>query len=619
MSDHQQPTTTTTTPSPSPPQSPSQSSQPYTIQTEAARILHTILLPDPRLQIPASVHSFASSPQRLTFTTRHPSTLAAPFLPAPLKCSESSTALWGLLASFGGAIAAARWSTSTDHAAAEIRDQKVEVDSDAATLFLFSFWVMRVGGRPMSDPEIVRRFGVYDTRRQFTVWRRLVTNVYRTRDASRFFHLHGGLDSSPCLRMLGLPEEEADDDDDNALGGVVGRREDAEMEAIRKLGERVRDFDADWLDIEANEHYRQAGAECLTPEAYAASEHGRAVAGDGLYTIQEFPDPDRLPPVPWPEIRSPTTSSSTSTSTNNNTFRPLEGIRIVDLTRAIAGPTIARLAAAFGATVVRVSNTSLPDLGVVLFESNLGKRDAHLDLKSAGGKAALRDLIAGADVVLDGYRPGALERLGFGHAWVHEVARRRGRGVVYARENCYGWKGPWAHRSGWQQISDAVTGVAWLFGRMWGVDEPVMPFLPNSDFQTGIVGCIGIMNALDQRARKGGNYLVSTSLNQLNSFLISLGLQSPEVQRSLKERWPHMQARYYDDLHRQARVLISTIPDVVPELLDERNFWKMRANLGVPDEEMVFVKPAATYSVTKLGYDSGSCMRGMHEAKWPDE
>ncbi|KAJ2968188.1 hypothetical protein NUW58_g10275 [Xylaria curta] len=220
--------------------------------------------------------------------------------------------------------------------------------------------------------------------------------------------------------------------------------------------------------------------------------------------------------------------------------------------------------------------------------------------------------------VLDGYRPGALERLGFGPTYVHEVAKRRGKGIVYARENCYGWKGPWKHRSGWQQISDAVTGIGWLFGRMWGRDEPVMPFLPNSDFQTGIVGCIAIMNALDKRNKEGGNYLVSTSLNQLNSFLISLGTQLPDIQQDLRERWPDMlQSRYYDDLHRQMRVLASSLPKVAPALFQAKNFKTIKADLGVPDEDMVFLGPAVTYDTTELHYNSGSCMRGTHKPEWP--
>ncbi|OTB02775.1 hypothetical protein M426DRAFT_61559 [Hypoxylon sp. CI-4A] len=548
----------------------------YTIQKEASRILHSVLLPDSRLQIPESVKAAAKR------TSFDPSALSSPFLPTPLKCSELSTALWALLATFGNDIAASRYGD-------EVADQNVVVNSDVASIFLISFWLMRVGGKPISDPEFGRRYSIYDTTNQFTFWRRLVTNVYSTRDG-RWFHLHGGLNSDANLKMLGLPTHRDVAD---------------EMAAIEGLSEAVKKFDADWLDVEANEFWRQAGGICHTPEEYRASEQGKALADDGLYTLEEFPDA-KLPPVPWPKVET-------------MTYRPLEGIKIVDLTRAIAGPTIARLAALFGATVVRVSNMKLPDLGIVLFESNLGKRDAHLDLKTDEGRRALRDLIEDADVVLDGYRPGALEKLGFGPTYVHEVAKRRGRGIVYARENCYGWKGPWKHRSGWQQISDAVTGVAWLIARMWNADEPVMPFLPNSDFQTGIVGCIAIMNALDKRARKGGNYLVSMSLNQLNSFLISLGTQSPETQQSLRERWPNMKLRHYDDLHRQIRVFLSDLPKVTPQLLNQKYFTTIKADLGVSDEEMAFVGPAATFEKTKLRYDSGSCLRGTHQPEWPNK
>ncbi|KAI1389315.1 CoA-transferase family III [Hypoxylon trugodes] len=548
----------------------------YTIQQEASRILHDVLLADPRLQIPPSVKAAVS---RTSFST---DSVEKPFLPAPIKCTESSAALWALLATFGNAIAGERYGST-------VADQRAIISSDAASLFLFSFWFMRVGGKPVSDPDVARRISVYDITRQFTLWRRLVTNVYPTRDG-RWFHLHGGLNSDRSLRMLGLPTQK----------DIAG-----EMEAIEGLSEGVKQFDAEWLDIEANEYWRQAGGICLTPEEYRTSEQGKAVANDGLYLLEEFPD-ERLPPVPWPKVET-------------MTYRPLEGIKIVDLTRAIAGPTIAKLAALFGATVVRVSNTKLPDLGIVLFESNLGKRDAHLDLKTEEGRKALLDLIQGADVVLDGYRPNALEKLGFGPTYIHEIAKRRGKGIVYARENCYGWKGPLKHRSGWQQISDAVTGIAWLFARMWGVDEPMMPFLPNSDFQTGIVGCIAVMNALDKRAKKGGNYLVSMSLNQLNSFLISLGTQSPEVQRLLREMWPEMKFRHYDDLHRQMRVFSSNLYNKVPQLLDPKYFKTIKADLGVPNEEMIFVGPAATYDTTKLGYDVGSCLRGTHEAKWPSE
>ncbi|KAI0967331.1 CAIB/BAIF family enzyme [Xylaria arbuscula] len=553
----------------------------YTIQGEAARIFHSVLLTDERLEIPDEVRKLARE------TSFDPYALSEPFLPAPVKCAESSAALWALLGTFGNAIIKQRHGIT----------QSCIVSSNVASLFLFSFLLLRVGGKSVvEDRALAARYAVYDLTHQMTPYRRLVTNLYPTRDG-RWFHLHGGLDSDRSLRMLGLPPTAPLDVEDGD-----------EMEVINLLTERVARFDARWLDIEANEYWRQAGTICLTHEEYRASEQGKAVADEPLYTLEEFPS-DSLPPVPWPAVHTHTT-----------TFRPLEGIKVLDLTRAIAGPTIARLAALFGATVLRVSNTALPDLGMVLFESNLGKRDAHLDLKTDKGREALRALIQDADVVLDGYRPGALERLGFGPEYVREMAERRGRGIVYARENCYGWKGPWQHRSGWQQISDAVTGIACLFGRMWGRDEPVMPFLPNSDFQTGIVGCIGIMAALDRRSRKGGSYLVSTSLNQLNSFLISLGTQAPEIQRSLRERWPEMSHfRYYDDLHRQMRVLVSALPRVAPELFQPKNFQTIKANLGVPDEDMIFLGPAVTYDTTELRYDSGSCMRGTHKPEWPGD
>ncbi|KAI1336487.1 CAIB/BAIF family enzyme [Xylariaceae sp. FL0016] len=540
-----------------------------TIQQEASRIFHSILLKDERLRLPDEVLAAA---QRTSFD---PDALSSPFLPAPVKCTESSAALWALLATFGNAIVEERWGIV----------QSCVVNSDVASLFLFSFLFLRVGGKPTSDPELAARYSVYDLTKQMAPWRRLVTNVYPTKDG-RWFHLHGSMNSDKSLKMLGLP----------LMAEVTD-----EMEAIQQLSNAVQRFDAAWLDLETNEWY--AGGICLTPEEYKQSEHGKAVSADALYLMDEFLS-NELPPVPWLKVQT-------------DTFRPLEGIKIVDLTRAIAGPTIARLTALFGATVVRVSSMDLPDIGIVLFESNCGKRDAHLDLKTEEGREALRRLIEDADVVLDGYRPGALEKLGFGPTYVHEIARRRGKGIVYARENCHGWKGPWQHRSGWQQISDAVTGIGWLFGRMWNLEEPVMPFLPNSDFQTGIVGCIGIMNALEKRAKVGGNYTVSMSLNSLNSFLISLGIQSADIQKSLRESWPDMECRHYDDLHRQMRVLVKSLPKVAPQLFRPKYFNTMKADLGVTDEDMTFVGPAAVYETTTLCYDSGSCMRGAHPAEWP--
>lgn len=81
-------------------------------------------------------------------------------------------------------------------------------------------------------------------------------------------------------------------------------------------------------------------------------------------------------------------------------------------------------------------------------------------------------------------------------------SHRKDRGLVYVRENTYGFHGPWKHRSGWQQIADCFTGLSWTFGEHLGLEEPVVPIFPNADFGTGAAGCIAVMHALYLRSIK---------------------------------------------------------------------------------------------------------------------
>ena len=87
----------------------------------------------------------------------------------------------------------------------------------------------------------------------------------------------------------------------------------------------------------------------------------------------------------------------------------------------------------------------------------MGKRAAELDLKSPQGKAQFEKLLAEVDIVVDGYRPGALAKLGYGSEAMSELAVKRGKGIVYVNENCFGFEGEWANRPGWQQIADCVS------------------------------------------------------------------------------------------------------------------------------------------------------------------
>ena len=260
-------------------------------------------------------------------------------------------------------------------------------------------------------------------------------------------------------------------------------------------------------------------------------------------------------------------------------------------------------------------------MGPLLVDGNLGKHDVTLDLKSDEGKSALRSLIKDCDIFLDGYRPGALERLGFGPAAVQKIAEDNGHSVIYIRENCYGWAGPLSHRSGWQQISDCVTGVSWLQGKFLGLDEPVVPLLPNSDYQTGLVGLIGIMAALLRREREGGSYLLSVALNYYNKFLLSVGEYPQEIQETLKRTYkdlPVMKLRHYDDMPRLVGKTLMSLKMANPQIFKKEYFWSMPARLGKESEIMTFVGASANFSETTLRYDVGSCFLGEDEPKWPE-
>ncbi len=195
----------------------------------------------------------------------------------------------------------------------------------------------------------------------------------------------------------------------------------------------------------------QAGTICWTPAEFQASPHGQANANTGLFDLVAVPNPSQKPGW-W--TSSPRTSPA----------RPLAGLKVVDLTRVIAGPAITRGLAELGASVMRVTARHLPDMSALHPDLNHGKWNACLDLREEADREKLRELVRGADVFVQGYRPGVLEKYGFGEDDVIRLCEARGRGIVYCAENCYGWRGPWMGRSGWQQISDAVRRIPRMSG-----------------------------------------------------------------------------------------------------------------------------------------------------------
>lgn len=216
--------------------------------------------------------------------------------------------------------------------------------------------------------------------------------------------------------------------------------EDACLVYIDKVGQ----FNSGELDELMNDDNKQAGTIAWTRDEYAASEQGKANAPVGLYKLDYLANQEQKATW-WPEV--PQTSAK----------RPLSGLKVLDLTRIIAGPAIGRGLAELGASVMRITAPHVPDMAALHIDLNWGKWNSELDLRRESDKETLKALLADADVWIDGYRPGVMAKYGFGKDDILRMCRDRSRGIIYVRENCYGWQGPWMERSGWQQISDAVS------------------------------------------------------------------------------------------------------------------------------------------------------------------
>ena len=266
------------------------------------------------------------------------------------------------------------------------------------------------------------------------------------------------MNPEPTLTALSLPME-----------GEEGDTYDLVCKRIQGVVENI---DSETIDEMMNETYKQAGAIARSTDEFLNSEHGKANDHVGLYELSKAASSNQ-PASWWPEQPSMPSSAQ----------RPLAGLKVVDLTRVIAAPTITRSLAEMGASVMRVTSPNVTDHSGLLQDLNWGKWNCSLDLKkNAADREALVELIKDADVVVEGYRPGAMARNGFSREDIFDLVKDRRRGIVHVRENCYGWYGPWMHRSGWQQISDACCGVSLAYGKAMGNNEAVTPVFPNSDY-----------------------------------------------------------------------------------------------------------------------------------------
>ncbi|ETS85087.1 hypothetical protein PFICI_03112 [Pestalotiopsis fici W106-1] len=535
----------------------------YSIFDESSRILNEVLLQDTGLCFPAS---FSEAAKKVKFVGGD----HKPWILTPLKITESSASLTALMATAANVVAAERYG---------IEYQDVTVNLDAATLFLESVLLPSIGGKSfLENPQMAQELAKMDVHQSARPIRRWATNVYRTRDG-RWYHLHGSMNAVPTMTMMGMDDVEV-----------------TAEEAIRLYADKVAQWDSEDLEKTANEQYKQAGVVCRTPEEFFSSEHGKIMAQEPLWSTT----PIAAPKKPWPQVE-------------DHRYKPLAGIRILDFSRVIAAPAVSKMLAALGADVLRISCDKLPEYPATMPDLQTGKRDANLDLKTQEGRQAFTELVKDADMLIDGYRPGALARLGFDTASL----RKLNPSLIYMRENCYGFKGPLSHRSGWQQISDCLVGLSYLQGKFLGLEEPVVPLLPNSDYQTGLVGAAAAISALIARTKEDVTFDIDISLTQYNIWYYNLGMYTDEQQRELRARDPDFSPRHYDDMSVLVGKTHKSMQRTRPDIFDHPEYFLTMTGkeYGI-DEDLRILAPAFKFESSPVGWEVPTGRRGRSTPEW---
>ncbi len=202
--------------------------------------------------------------------------------------------------------------------------------------------------------------------------------------------------------------------------------------------------------------------------------------------------------------------------------RPLTGIKVLDLTRVLAGPVASRFLAGLGADVLRIDSPTWNEPGVVP-EMTLGKRCARLDLKGAEGRQVFEALLKDADVLFHGYRADALEQLGYTAGELQHLAP----GLIDVSLNAYGWSGPWRNRRGFDSLVQMSSGIAEA-GMAWKrADKPVPLPLQALDHATGYLMAASAIQALRERLSTGHGGSARLSLARTAKLVVDAG-QVPE-------------------------------------------------------------------------------------------
>jgi crotonobetainyl-CoA:carnitine CoA-transferase CaiB-like acyl-CoA transferase len=339
------------------------------------------------------------------------------------------------------------------------RHQQVAVDLRHAVASLRSGHYLRLNGERVATD------------------RNPIMGVYPAKNG-RWSYLHCNFPNhrAAALKVLGVPEE---------------------REAVRRA---VAGWDALALE-EAIIAAGGAGGMARSMAEWAQHPQAAAIAALPLFEIIKIGE---APPEPLPDGE-----------------RPLSGVRVLDLTRVLAGPTAARTLAEHGADVLKITAPHLPNLGYQEYDTGHGKLSAYLDLREERDRDRLRELVREADVFSQGYRPGALDRRGLSP---QQLAQLR-PGLVYISMCAFSHAGPWAARRGFDTVVQTVSGITLRQAELCPGPEPGPQFYPVSaiDYLTGYLMAFGAMVALVRRAREGGSWLVRLSLAQTGRWLVGLG------------------------------------------------------------------------------------------------
>ncbi|WP_328435078.1 CoA transferase [Streptomyces sp. NBC_00425] len=303
-----------------------------------------------------------------------------------------------------------------------------------------------------------------------------LSRFWRTADGWVRTHANYPHHRERLLSALGLP---ADADSANSRPAAV-----ESVLAGRRAG-----------DVEDAVHAAGGLAVALrTPRQWASHEQAAAIAGRPLVERSRL-DGARvraLAPV------------------GGGPLLPAAGVRVLDLTRVLAGPVATRTLALLGADVLRVDAPGLPELPDQHADTGFGKRSALLDL--AVDRRTFEELLATADVVVTGYRPGALDRFGL----APEALAERRPGVVVAQVSAWGAYGPWGDRRGFDSLVQAATGIAAVEG---SAERPGALPAQALDHGTGYLLAAGVLRALTEQSADGGARLVRLALARTAAWL----------------------------------------------------------------------------------------------------